>query len=1021
MSLPKKRLATRPALQLKSKHFYHVFDAIEKKLTLSGYTMMTIRAHWLIICLAVFLALGSSTGYAQSGSTTGAITGRVRDASGAVIAGTEIVCLQVATGTERATQSREDGTYEFLNLPPGDYEIRAMAAGFEDRRQTVRLSLGTTALVVITLATAGTTDVIEVVADARNAAESATNVRETDIPRLPINRRDFLQFAITAARTVPDNLPDQGATATSGLSFNAQSPRLNNLTIDGLDNNDATSGSIRSTFSQEAVREFQVVSDGYSAEFGRALGGVINIITKSGDNTFRGSLFGFFRNAALSARESLTPSKPPFEQYQYGLTAGGPLRPNRAFFFVTGERLNIKQNTVVTISDTVRAAALRNGFRFDTGSVPFSTGGSTALVRGDWQIVPEDNLTVRYNYGGQVNTAFEPFGGLTASTFTGEQRLTDHNLAVNNTFVGQNALVIESRFLYSTRLQDIGAADPGPRIAINAPEGQVIFGKSLVLPQFRDTQTYQFFTAVGLVRGRHQVKFGGDLLRVNSRQRQPASEGGQANFSNTNLVALGAPAGSPVLSALQAFDPSLRTPEQRAALALIGASLPSRFPGFPALPLDILPLTNDYRQGFLDPQPTPIPQTSLSLFALDDISLGPSLKLNVGLRYDLTRARSTPENNGLLSPRVAVVWQPLKKLTVRSGYGLFAASNLTFPIFTVVPPTRRTLVLPFPFSILPFTQPNRQLPPSGDFPFGIQFVPQFGLEFQFAQRLPASYTQQASLALESQVGNTLFSAVYNYVRGNRILSLRTINPVVRPGIDPLDSVINGRLDPRRGTVNEYAAAYDSYYHGVTFGVERRVGRFTGRASYTLSKAIDNYVDFRTSLQEFAEPLDISGERALSIQDARHRLVLAGIWDINYSKNPLLRDYALSYILTAVSGRPWNLLAGVDLNRNGDANDRPAGLGRNAGVTPAFYNLDVRFSRRFINRERLKIEGIIESFNLFNRTNVREFGRTFPPINPPLNTQFNLPPRRGGRFIVTPDRYRRAFPPRQFQIGFRITF
>ncbi len=982
---------------------------------------MAVRIPSVIGLLILVAWLFSPAGYAQSGSTTGTITGRVCDASGAVIGGTEIVCLQVGTGMERTVQSREDGTYEFLNLPPGDYELRARAAGFEDKRQTIRLSLGTTALVVIALATAGTTDVIEVVADARNAAESATNVRQNEIPTLPINRRDFLQFAITAARTVPDNLPDQGATATSGISFNAQSPRLNNLTIDGLDNNDATSGSIRSTFSQEAVREFQVVSDGYSAEFGRALGGIINIITKSGDNEFRGSLFGFFRNAALSARESLTPGKPPFEQYQYGLTGGGPLWRNRAFFFVTGERLNVKQNTVVTISDTVQAAALRNGFRFDTGSVPFSTGGSTALVRGDWQITPEDNLTVRYNYGGQVNTAFEPFGGLTASTFTGEQRLTDHNLAVNNTFVSQQAFVVESRFLYSTRLQDIGAADPGPRIAINAPEGQVIFGKSLVLPQFRDTQTYQFFTSVGLVRGRHQMKFGGDVLRVDSRQRQPASEGGQANFSAVSLAALGGPPGSPSMSALQAFDPTLRTPQQRAVLALIGAGLPNRFPGFPALPLDVLPITNDYRQGFLDPQPTRIPQTAWSLFALDDVSLHPAVKLNLGVRYDLIRARSTPENNGLVSPRIALVWQPLQKLTVRSGYGLFTASNLTFPIFTVVPVTRRTLVLPFPFSILPFTQPNRQLPPSGDFPFGIQPVPQFGLEFQFARRLPVSYTQQASLSLESQVGQTLFSVVYNYVRGNRILSLRTINPVVRPGVDPLDSVINGRLDPRRGTVNEYAAAYDSYYHGVTFGVERRAGRFTGRASYTLSKAIDNYVDFRTSLQEFAEPLDVRGERALSIQDARHRVVMSGVWKLDYSRHPLLRDYTLSYIFTAVSGRPWNLLAGVDLNRNGDANDRPAGLGRNVGVTPAFYNLDARLARRFINRDRFRLEGIVEAFNLFNRTNVREFGRTFPPVTPPPNIEFNLPPRRGGRFIVTPDRYRRAFPPRQVQIGFRITF
>ncbi len=122
--------------------------------------------------------------------------------------------------------------------------------------------------------------------------------------------------------------------------------------------------------------------------------------------------------------------------------------------------------------------------------------------------------------------------------------------------------------------------------------------------------------------------------------------------------------------------------------------------------------------------------------------------------------------------------------------------------------------------------------------------------------------------------------------------------------------------------------------------------------------------------------------------------MSGVWKLDYSKHLLLRDYILSYIFTAVSGRPWNLLAGVDLNRNGDANDRPSGLGRNVGVTPVFYNLDVRLARRFINRDRFKLEGIVEAFNLFNRTNVREFGRTFPPVKLPLNTEFNLPPRRG---------------------------
>jgi outer membrane receptor protein involved in Fe transport len=983
------------------------------------------------IALLVFLVLVSffqESAIAQSGSTTGSITGRVKDTSGAVLPGTTIVCRQPAIGFERTVEVREDGTYEFLNLPPGDYEVVATADGFAERKQPIRLSLGVTALAVLTLVPAGSTEVVEVNdTDLRSGSESATNVGTTEIPNLPINRRDFLQFALTSPRVTPDAVPDQGVTATSGLSFNGQSPRLNNLTIDGLDNNDATSGSIRSTFSQEAVREFQVVSDGYSAEFGRAVGGVINIVTKSGTNDFRGSLFFFGRNDALSTRESLTPSKTPFQQYQYGVTGGGPIVKNKAFFFVALERLNIRQGNIVTISQTVLDAARRNGLNFETGrAIEFGVGNSTGLIRGDWQATPGDSVSIRYNYGGQLNSAFEPFGGLTAATFSGPQRLSDHSLAASNTFVNINTgLVNETRFLYSTRLQDLDATDPGPRYLINAPEGQVIFGKSLVLPQFRDTQTYQIYNAVSFVKGIHSLKFGGDFLRVTSVQRQPLSEGGQANFSTTNLVNLGAPAGTPSLTALQAFDPSLRTQQQRNALALIAQQLPTRYPGFPVLDLANLPLPSDFRQGFLQTNPFPITQNSISLFAQDSITVRPNLKLNLGLRYDLTRTDFVPDNAGLISPRIAVIWRPeaVKNFTVRAGFGMFSASNLTFPVYTVVPSSRSTIALPFPYNVLPMTQPGRQLPPSGQYPFGLPQIPQVGLRFSFAKDIPASYTAQSSLGLEYQIGKfALVSVVYNYVRGIKILSLRNVNPIVRPVVtpvfDPLLSAITGRVDPTDGTNNQYSAAYDSYYHGLTFGLEQRVGKnFTFRASYVFSKGIDNYVDFRTSLQEFAYPLQPRLERALSVQDVRHRLVASGTWQLNYTKNIILRDFQLSGILTATSGRPWNLLAGSDLDRNGDANDRPGILGRNAGVTPGFYNLDLRVSRRFLNMERFKIEGIFEVFNVFNHTNIRDFARTFPAVN----GVFPLPPTDGGRYIVTPDRYRRAFSPRQIQLGIRFTF
>src|SRR5262249_16349484 len=161
--------------------------------------------------------------------------------------------------------------------------------------------------------------------------ESSTNIDTISIANLPINQRNFLDFALTSPRVVRDRVPAQGASATSGLSFNGQPARFNNITIDGLDNNDLGGGTVRSTFSQDAVQEFQVVSDNYSAEFGRAIGGIINIVTKSGSNDLHGSAFNFVRNEAISARNAFSTINPEFKQYQFGATLSGAIKKDRTF------------------------------------------------------------------------------------------------------------------------------------------------------------------------------------------------------------------------------------------------------------------------------------------------------------------------------------------------------------------------------------------------------------------------------------------------------------------------------------------------------------------------------------------------------------------------------------------------------------------------------------------------------------------------------------------------------------------
>ncbi|MBK7991862.1 MAG: hypothetical protein IPK14_00190 [Blastocatellia bacterium] len=157
-----------------------------------------------------------------------------------------------------------------------------------------------------------------------------------------------------------------------------------------------------------------------------------------------------------------------------------------------------------------------------------------------------------------------------------------------------------------------------------------------------------------------------------------------------------------------------------------------------------------------------------------------------------------------------------------------------------------------------------------------------------------------------------------------------------------------------------------------------------------------------------------------MQDVRSRFVFSGLFDLDYKNNPVLKNTQISAILNLESGRPYNLLAGQDLNLNGDnpPGDRPAFLGRNTGITPGFANLDLRLTKNFTFKESIRIETFFEAFNIFNRVNISEIDRVFTADK---QGNFNLPPKQGSRFAVTPDRFRNAFTPRQFQFGLRINF
>ena len=260
---------------------------------------------------AVFalLALGIPTGGAAQARLTGAdLEGVVKDESGDVLSDAAVTIVNRDTAVARTIATDTHGRFRLPALPLGRYSITIDRAGFARlRREGLVLVLGESALLELTMKVAAVEEAVTVVAETRvvHAGHTAvsTVVSQEQVQHLPINGRNFLSFTVLTPGVTTDRTPQQGALATSGLSFTGQRGRSNNITVDGFDNNDPAVGAVRATFSQEAVREFQVLTNSYSAEFGKAAGGVVNIVTRSGTNDVRGTAFCYFRDEALNAKD----------------------------------------------------------------------------------------------------------------------------------------------------------------------------------------------------------------------------------------------------------------------------------------------------------------------------------------------------------------------------------------------------------------------------------------------------------------------------------------------------------------------------------------------------------------------------------------------------------------------------------------------------------------------------------------------------------------------------------------------
>jgi hypothetical protein len=301
-----------------------------------------MKATLRLFCFAVVLIFVHQSAFAQ-GAATGDLDVSVKDSKGNTVTNATVAVRDVAKGLERAGSGDGQGGYSVRQLPPGNYSVIVEAPGFARAEvASVAITVGGMAELPVTLTVAGGKEIVEVTSQAEiieTSRSSTTNtIGERSIDNLPINGRNYIQFTLTDSQVQRDSAPETGAAPTSGLNISGQRARSNLVNVDGADYIDNSTNGVRSTVSQEAVQEFQIITNSYAAEYGRASGGVVNIITRSGSNDFHGDVYGYLRDRDFQAVNpfSTTPN-PAYTRVQAGTAFGGPIKKDKTYYFFAYE------------------------------------------------------------------------------------------------------------------------------------------------------------------------------------------------------------------------------------------------------------------------------------------------------------------------------------------------------------------------------------------------------------------------------------------------------------------------------------------------------------------------------------------------------------------------------------------------------------------------------------------------------------------------------------------------------------
>ena len=975
----------------------------------------------LLLALVLFL---STTLFAQSQANTGNIEGRITDPNGASVPNVTVTATNLANGLQKSAQTNDEGIYRLVFLPPGGYKVETSGAqGFNPATFTnVIVTVGGQTPLDIQLAVgSGTVAMVDVSAEGQVVETTRTSVssvvNERAIQNLPVNGRNFLDFATLTPSVVRD------PTRQGDLAVGGQKGTLNSIQVDGADNNNTFFGqSLGRTgtrppyqFSEESVQEFQVNQNGFSAEFGRAGGAVINVVTKSGTNDWHGSAFEFFRDEALNSNTPILTARgakrPKSQINQFGGTLGGPIKRDRAFFFFAydGQRSNIP-NVVDAPNFFAQPANIRNLLAPFMQTYQIGRDQDVYMVKSDIRLNDSNQLVLRFNQQNFTGNNNENSGPLSVEEHSG------NSVARTTTFSGSLISTLSSTLINDFRFQFGRDREPGEansdvtEARIQTGGGFLQLGRNNFSPRETTIKRAQFIDVVSYTRGKHNLKFGADLNFDRVFNFFPGLFSGQFTFNSYALFASNTP-----------------------------SSFTQNFPGAGTTGGETHPDLNE-----------------LGLFVQDDWRVSPKLTLNLGLRYDLQDLADPQVNNpsaalaaiGLntttpvrdrnnFGPRFGFSYAFDDKTVVRGGYGIFFGRTPAIMLGTahsqngiqVTGVSLNCTLTPNPCPIYPniFSAP----PSAG----GVN--PSLYL---FARDYAQPYIQQGRVGVERElVANTSLSVSYLYFRGVHISRTRDINlgtPVPTTVTDPAGQTFTvlrhpaARPIPGFARISLFESSADSRYNALAVELKRRFTRgFQFIAAYTLSDTNDNRPD-QTMVVVGADDakglqnnLDINADWGRSDLDIRHRLVFSPVYEIgtvqenNAFARHLLSNWTFSGIVTLQSGFAYSALISGDANRDGNpSTDRVPGTERNGFTTPSIYIVDARVSKGFRFGEKYGVSFLAEAFNLFNRSNIAtvntgRYGITSSSAvlltNPAITTPFGGP--------------RTFLGERQIQLGLRFKF